>query len=92
MAYNPISETWYVDGPADALKAMCRRADVELKLINTYDRSAAWFKNAGTKLVRVSDSTKTNFLEPGETLTLDLNGQLSGAVMIPQVVALNNGV
>lgn len=92
MAYNPISETWYVDGPADALKAMCRRADVELKLVSTWDRSAAQFKNVGTKLVRVSDTIKTNFLEPGETLTLELNCRLDGPNIIPQVVALNNGV
>ena len=90
--YTPISKTWYVDGPYDALKAMCIHAGVEFKIAASWDRSAAQFKNIGTKLVRISDTTKTNFLEPGETLTLDLNCRLDGADMIPEVVALNNGV
>jgi hypothetical protein len=92
--FNPLKENpkrWV----NDVFNAQCKRAGVSCMVgmnPQTYNRFYG-LKNVGKKLVRVEYDRRVIFLEPGESIILEVAHTLSGVELaLPYVDALNNGL
>ena len=85
MAYSPAL---IASGPISYLQEMALRHGLSVETQNSWRGCTAHFKNDGSKLVKIS----SHWLEPGESLTLDLSVNALSLDSFPEIESFNNGL